>query len=53
MPHVSAIKQVTGEAVYIDDIPKMNQELYAVIVQSTIAHGRIRSRRLILYVDYF
>ena len=41
--HTSALKQITGEAEYIDDIPKVFGELSAAIVGSTIAHGRILS----------
>lgn len=44
--HTSAMKQVTGEAVYVDDMPKLANELYAVVVQSTEAHANI------LNVDY-
>ncbi|KAJ3328286.1 xylitol dehydrogenase, partial [Blyttiomyces sp. JEL0837] len=39
--HTSALKQVTGAAVYIDDIPKCEGELAAAIVGSPVAHGRI------------
>ena len=41
MTHVSALKQVTGEALYVDDIPHMHDELYAVIVGSAHAHANI------------
>ncbi|KAJ3256861.1 hypothetical protein HK103_005105 [Boothiomyces macroporosus] len=41
--HLSATKQVTGEAIYVDDIPKFHNELYAIVVGSAIAHGRILS----------
>ncbi|KAJ3223048.1 hypothetical protein HK099_001575 [Clydaea vesicula] len=44
--HLSALKQVTGEAVYTDDIPKLHNELYAIVVGSTEAHANIIS------VDY-
>ena len=43
IPHLSAIKQVTGEAQYLDDIPPFHNELYAVIVGTTIAHGYVKS----------
>lgn len=39
----SAFKQATGEAVYIDDMPKLDNELYLALVLSTIAHGTIAS----------
>uniref|UniRef100_A0A336MDC5 Xanthine dehydrogenase n=1 Tax=Culicoides sonorensis TaxID=179676 RepID=A0A336MDC5_CULSO len=39
--HVSAFKQVTGEAIYLDDIPRMENELYVGFVLSTKAHAKI------------
>ena len=39
--HVAADKQITGEAIYVDDMPKFHNELYGVIVASTVAHGII------------
>lgn len=42
-PHVSALKQTTGVAQYLDDIPKQNGELYAGIVMSAKAHALIKS----------
>ncbi|KAJ3128358.1 hypothetical protein HK098_004605 [Nowakowskiella sp. JEL0407] len=44
--HRSATKQVTGEALYIDDIPKYANELYGSFVMSSEAHAKI------LNVDY-
>lgn len=41
--HASAMKQVTGEAMYVDDMPKLANELYGVIVQSSEAHAKILS----------
>uniref|UniRef100_A0A182RBN1 Xanthine dehydrogenase n=1 Tax=Anopheles funestus TaxID=62324 RepID=A0A182RBN1_ANOFN len=41
--HASAYKQVTGEAVYCDDIPKFENELYLAFVYSTKAHAKIVS----------
>lgn len=41
--HVSAFKQATGEAVYCDDIPRYDQELYLGLVLSTKANARIKS----------
>ncbi|KAI9354597.1 molybdopterin binding aldehyde oxidase/xanthine dehydrogenase [Zopfochytrium polystomum] len=43
MLHASAYKQVTGTAIYIDDIPKLAGELAIALVGSTVAHGRILS----------
>jgi xanthine dehydrogenase/oxidase len=37
--HQSALKQVTGEAVYVDDMP--NHGLSGALVLSRVAHGRI------------
>ncbi len=43
LPHESARSHVTGEAVYIDDIPPARGELLVDFVGSPIAHGRICS----------
>ncbi|KAK3387486.1 molybdopterin binding aldehyde oxidase/xanthine dehydrogenase [Podospora didyma] len=45
-PHVAALKQVTGEAQYTDDIPPLKNELYGCMVLSTKAHAKLKS------VDY-
>jgi len=39
--HSSALKQATGEAVYCDDIPRFEKELYLALVLSTRAHAHI------------
>lgn len=39
--HASAYKQVTGEAIYCDDIPRFSNELYLAFVYSTKAHAKI------------
>ncbi|KAI5458128.1 xanthine dehydrogenase [Mariannaea sp. PMI_226] len=44
--HLSALKQVTGEAQYTDDIPPLKNELHACYVLSKKAHAKILS------VDY-
>ncbi|XP_044271651.1 xanthine dehydrogenase isoform X2 [Tribolium madens] len=41
--HMSAYKQATGEAVYLDDIPYFENELYLAFVTSTKAHAKILS----------
>lgn len=41
--HMAAIKQVTGVATYIDDIPLHANELYGALVMSTKAHAQIKS----------
>lgn len=41
--HKSAYVQVTGEAVYADDIPNASDTLHAALVLSTCAHGWIKS----------
>ncbi|XP_054650388.1 xanthine dehydrogenase/oxidase [Dunckerocampus dactyliophorus] len=43
MMHLSALKQATGEAVYCDDIPLFENELYLALVTSSKAHARILS----------
>lgn len=42
-PHVSAMKQATGEAQYTDDIPVQQNELYGCLVISTKAHAKVIS----------
>ncbi|XP_030265629.1 aldehyde oxidase 1-like isoform X2 [Sparus aurata] len=39
--HRSAISQATGEAVYCDDIPKTDGELFMTVVTSARAHAKI------------
>ncbi|XP_053568605.1 xanthine dehydrogenase/oxidase [Bombina bombina] len=41
--HLSATKQATGEAVYCDDIPHYENELYLGLITSTKAHAKILS----------
>ncbi|XP_057685582.1 xanthine dehydrogenase/oxidase isoform X2 [Corythoichthys intestinalis] len=41
--HLSALKQATGEAVYCDDIPLFENEVYLALITSTKPHARIRS----------
>ncbi|HXG01691.1 MAG TPA: molybdopterin cofactor-binding domain-containing protein, partial [Bacteroidota bacterium] len=43
VPHESAIRHVTGEAVYVDDIPVNDQLLVGRVVYSPHAHARIVS----------
>ncbi|CAG8518867.1 9601_t:CDS:10 [Paraglomus occultum] len=43
IPHISALKQVTGEAIYTDDTPKIHNELYGALVLSQKAHAKILS----------
>lgn len=43
MIHSSGLKQATGEAVYCDDIPKHENELYLALVLSTKAHAKLIS----------
>jgi xanthine dehydrogenase large subunit len=42
-PHDSAVLHVTGEAVYVDDIPVSDRLLVGRVVVSPHAHARIRS----------
>lgn len=39
--HRSAISQATGEAVYCDDLPMTDGELFMVLVTSSRAHAKI------------
>uniref|UniRef100_A0AAY5EAB9 FAD-binding PCMH-type domain-containing protein n=1 Tax=Electrophorus electricus TaxID=8005 RepID=A0AAY5EAB9_ELEEL len=41
VPHSSALTHATGEAVYCDDIPHMNREVFLSLVTSTKAHAKI------------
>ncbi|KAL3874743.1 hypothetical protein ACJMK2_037714, partial [Sinanodonta woodiana] len=43
IPHASAIKHVTGEAIYVDDMPRFENELYLAFVLSTKSHADIVS----------
>jgi xanthine dehydrogenase large subunit len=42
IPHDSAIGHVTGESVFLDDVPPLAGELVAGIVPSPLAHGRLK-----------
>jgi xanthine dehydrogenase/oxidase len=41
IPHLSALKQNTGEAEYVDDIPPQNRELFGAMVLSQRAHAKL------------
>ncbi|XP_052048190.1 aldehyde oxidase 4 [Apodemus sylvaticus] len=41
--HQSGIKHATGEAIFVDDMPPIDQELYLAVVTSTRAHAKITS----------
>ncbi|KAJ1649451.1 hypothetical protein IWQ61_009472 [Dispira simplex] len=41
IPHLSALKQATGEARYTDDIPRFTNELYGALVLAQHAHADI------------
>eukprot|EP00178_Gracilaria_changii_P000157 TRINITY_DN1012_c0_g1_i1.p1 TRINITY_DN1012_c0_g1~~TRINITY_DN1012_c0_g1_i1.p1 ORF type:complete len:1382 (+),score=195.51 TRINITY_DN1012_c0_g1_i1:175-4320(+) len=43
IPHLSAALQVSGEAKYLDDIPRFDMELQAALVMSSEPHARIVS----------
>ncbi|XP_041043265.1 xanthine dehydrogenase/oxidase [Carcharodon carcharias] len=43
LAHLSSIKQATGEAIYCDDLPCFESELYLALVTSTEAHAKISS----------
>lgn len=40
--HDSALKHVTGQALYIDDMPEPAGTLHAALVLSPVAHGRLK-----------
>ena len=39
--HESAVKHVTGAALYVDDIPEARDQLHVATGQATLAHGRL------------
>ncbi|KAK3044777.1 hypothetical protein LTS18_000379, partial [Coniosporium uncinatum] len=41
IPHLSSLKQCTGEAEYVDDTPPQSQELFGGLVMSSKAHARL------------
>ncbi|OWK10790.1 XDH [Cervus elaphus hippelaphus] len=43
LPHLAAAMQASGEAVYCDDIPCYENELFLRLVTSTRAHAKIKS----------
>ena len=42
LPHLAAAMQASGEAVYCDDIPRYENELFLRLVTSTRAHAKIK-----------
>lgn len=43
VPHLSALKHCTGEAEYVDDMPRQHNELFGAPVMSKMAHAEILS----------
>ena len=41
-PHESARAHVSGEALYVDDVPEIKGTLYAAPILSPIAHGLVK-----------
>ncbi len=41
-PHESAMAQVAGTALYVDDIPQVRGTLHAAPILSPVAHGKLR-----------
>jgi xanthine dehydrogenase/oxidase len=41
--HLSGLKQSSGEAMYVDDMPRFENELYMALVLSSKAHAKIIS----------
>lgn len=39
--HQSGIKHATGEAIYLDDMPAVDRELFLAFVTSSRAHAKI------------
>ena len=40
--HDSAATHVTGESIFLDDLPPLHGELFAGVVSSPVAHGRLK-----------
>ncbi|MBT7276890.1 MAG: hypothetical protein HN886_10605, partial [Woeseiaceae bacterium] len=38
--HDSAVKHVTGEAIYVDDMPRLPNTLECILITSPIAHAK-------------
>ena len=43
VPHDSAVGHVTGEALFVDDLPFTKNELLVDFIASPVAHGKIKS----------
>jgi xanthine dehydrogenase large subunit len=43
-PHESGLRHVSGEALYVDDLPHPPGMLFGLVITSPIAHGRIVKR---------
>ncbi|KAL2693493.1 hypothetical protein Neosp_000053 [[Neocosmospora] mangrovei] len=43
VPHLSALKHCTGEAEYVDDMPRQHNELFGAAVMAKMAHAEILS----------
>ncbi|KAG7171465.1 Indole-3-acetaldehyde oxidase-like [Homarus americanus] len=43
IPKLESTTQISGEAVYLDDIPLLHNELHGAFIQSTVANAKIKS----------
>jgi len=43
MHNIDAKNHVRGESIYLDDVPMLNETLYACVYDSPVAHGRLIS----------
>lgn len=43
IPHLSALKHCTGEAEYLDDMPRQHSELFGALVMAKRAHATLDS----------
>ena len=41
MKNIDSIRHLRGESIYIDDIPTVHGTLYGLVIDSTVAHGKI------------
>ena len=43
MKNIDSYTHLRGESIYLDDIPLLKDSLYAVVFDSPVAHGKIKS----------
>ena len=46
MKNIDSVGHVKGESIYVDDLPIREDTLFAIVISSKIAHGKIKSINL-------